>query len=158
MNTNETMTALTAGGARIWCLSTKGRPTMVERAKILPPESRTGAIIPEERQAVMRTSRLAGRYDQVIDRESAYELLAAKYEQARQEDETAKQAKEAEKEAREEARRARQADQEARRRAKDNPITSIVNDVTKQASRTLGREVGRTIIRGILGGLFGKKK
>lgn len=148
--TEEAITTLATGEALVSFLNRKGEPNMVDRAKVLPPESRTGAVTADERQAVIKSSRLAGRYDQLIDRESAYELLAAKYEKARQEAEAARAEKNA-------AEAAREAEKEARRRAKDNPLTSIVNDVTKQASRTLGREVGRSIVRGILGGLFGKK-
>lgn len=148
--TEEAITTLATGEALVSFLNRKGEPNMVERAKVLPPESRTGAITADERRAVMKSSRLAGRYEQIIDRESAYELLAAKYEKAQQEADAARAEKNA-------AEAAIAAEKEARRRAKDNPLTSIVNDVTKQASRTLGREVGRSIVRGILGGLFGKK-
>ena len=159
-DTEKAITALGTGDALVSFLDPKGAPTMVERVKILPPESRTGAVTPEERQAVIRASRLAGRYDSPIDRESAYELLAAKYEQAQRETAAARVAKEAETRAREEAKRAREEERESKRQARENPniIGSIFGDVTKQASRTLGREVGRSIVRGILGGLFGGKR
>lgn len=158
--TEEAISQLATGEALVSFLGPKGDPTQVERAKILPPESRTGAVTAEERQAVIKNSRLAGRYEQAIDRESAYELLAAKFQEAQQEAETARRTKESEQQARAEARQAREAEREARRQAKENPniLGSILGDVTKQATRTLGREVGRNIVRGILGGLFGRKK
>ena len=167
-STEEAITSLATGEALVSFLDAKGAPAMVEKALVLPPESRVGAVSPEERQAVLRDSRLAGRYDQAIDRESAYELLTQHFEQRQRAAEEAVQAKEETAKAKEEARQAkeeerqrREAEREAARQAKDSP-TGVLLDagrrVTRTISTTVGREIGRSIIRGIMGGLFGGRK
>jgi DNA helicase HerA-like ATPase len=158
--TEEAITELGIGEALVSFLDLKGRPAQVERALVLPPESRVGAISPEERQKVIAASRLAGRYDTPIDRESAYEMLAEHFSQRQREADEAEAAKQAAKDAKEQERQRREDERAAKRQAKENPdvLGSVLNDVTKQAGQTLGRELGRSIIRGILGGLFGGKR
>jgi hypothetical protein len=69
------ITELGVGEALISFLDAKGTPGITERALVLPPSSRIGAVTPEERRQTMATSLVAGHYEQVIDRESAYERL-----------------------------------------------------------------------------------
>lgn len=69
------ITELGVGEALISFLDDKGAPGITERAFVLPPHSQIGAITPEQREAVLHASVLAGTYEQVNDRESAYELL-----------------------------------------------------------------------------------
>jgi uncharacterized protein len=69
------ITELGVGEALVSFLDEHGRPTVVERAFVVPPGSRIGPIDPAERKAVMRASVVAGVYDQADDRESAYEVL-----------------------------------------------------------------------------------
>ena len=156
-STEEAITALATGEALVSFLDSTGAPTMVERALVLPPESRVGAVSPEERRAVIQNSRLAGRYDQPIDRESAYELLTQHFEHRQQEADNAAQAKQQAQQAKEEERRRREAERQAAREAKNSP-TGILLDAAKQTTRTIGREIGRSIIRGLMGGLFGGRK
>lgn len=160
-STEEAITSLATGEALVSFLDAKGAPSMVERALVLPPESRVGAITPEERRAVVQNSRLIGRYDQPVDRESAYELLTRHFQQRQQAADEAAQAKEEARRAKEEERQQREAERRAAREAKDSP-TGILLDSTKRVTRTIsstiGREIGRTIIRGVLGGLFGGRK
>jgi DNA helicase HerA-like ATPase len=66
---------LGTGEALISFLDEKGRPAMVERAFVLPPASRLGPLTAAERSALIQQSPLRGRYEQTIDRESAYERL-----------------------------------------------------------------------------------
>ncbi|WP_018412484.1 helicase HerA-like C-terminal domain-containing protein [Methyloversatilis thermotolerans] len=68
---------LGTGEALISFLDEKGRPSVVERAFVLPPASRLGPLSAEERSAAIRQSPLQGRYEQALDRESAYEMLTA---------------------------------------------------------------------------------
>ncbi len=77
-STEAAITELAVGEALVSFLDEKGRPTVVERAYILPPASRIGPITPEERKAVMAASPVAGVYDKDVDRESAYEKLKAR--------------------------------------------------------------------------------
>ncbi|ALM82039.1 helicase HerA-like domain-containing protein [Bordetella sp. N] len=69
------ITDLGVGEALVSLLDEKGRPGMTQRAWILPPGSRIGPCSAEERQALRAGSPLAGKYDQAIDRVSAYEVL-----------------------------------------------------------------------------------
>ncbi|MBC7207994.1 MAG: DUF853 family protein, partial [Methyloversatilis sp.] len=68
---------LGTGEALISFLDEKGRPSMVERAFVLPPASRLGPLTADERSAMIQHSPMRGRYEQTLDRESAYEMLAA---------------------------------------------------------------------------------
>ena len=77
-STEAAITELAVGEALVSFLDEKGRPTVVERAYILPPASRIGPITPEERNAAMTASPVAGVYDKDVDRESAYEKLKAR--------------------------------------------------------------------------------
>jgi len=77
-STEAAITELGVGEALVSFLDEKGRPTVVERAYILPPASRIGPITPEERKAAMTASPVAGVYDKDVDRESAYEKLKAR--------------------------------------------------------------------------------
>ena len=72
----------------------KGMPGVVERTLIRPPSSHLGPLEPPERQAVIEGSPVAGKYEALQDRESAYEMLAKRAEEA------AKEAEQAESQAR----------------------------------------------------------
>jgi DNA helicase HerA-like ATPase len=69
---------LGVGEALVSMLDAKGTPEVVERTLIGPPSARVGPISPSERQAVMAASSFAGKYDSMIDRESAFEMLQAR--------------------------------------------------------------------------------
>ena len=75
--TYDTLLELGTGEALVSFLDVKGTPAMVERAKILFPLSQIGAVTPEQRADLIKRSRLYGRYDHPVDRESAYELITA---------------------------------------------------------------------------------
>src|SRR6202044_4040436 len=76
------ITELEVGEALVSFLDEKGTPGVVERALILPPHSRIGPITPDERQKLIQNSVVAGVYEKVVDRESAYERLKARADQA----------------------------------------------------------------------------
>ena len=73
--TDEAIMNLETGEALVSFLDEKGAPSMVERAKILFPLSQIGAITDGQRLDIIKQSRIYGKYDQMIDRESAYEML-----------------------------------------------------------------------------------
>ena len=81
-DTEEAITQLKTGEALVSFLDEDGAPGVVERATILPPQSSMNAISDEVRQEEIRTSYFAGLYDEVVDRESAYEQLAASFQQS----------------------------------------------------------------------------
>lgn len=80
--TQDAITELNTGEALISFLDEKGAPSVVEMATILPPQSRLGAASDAERQMNMNNSGMAGKYDDIIDRESAYEILNGVGQQA----------------------------------------------------------------------------
>ena len=73
--TADVITELGVGEALVSMLEPGGIPGIVERVKVVPPRSRMGTVTAEERQETMAASPLAGKYDQTVDRESAYEIL-----------------------------------------------------------------------------------
>lgn len=73
--TDEAIMNLETGEALVSFLDEKGAPQIVERAKILFPLSQIGAITEQQRSDIVRQSRIYGKYDNAIDRESAYEML-----------------------------------------------------------------------------------
>ena len=155
-NTESAILELGTGEALISLLDEKGAPCIVERAKILFPLSQIGAITDEQRQGLIRSSRLYGTYDKSFDRESAYEVLVAEQQQAE---------KRAQKEAEEEAKRK---EKEAKEKEKSSKSTSTRSTSTKKKSATrkaaekainttattFGRQLGKSIFRSILGGIF----
>ncbi|WP_332682562.1 helicase HerA-like domain-containing protein [Bosea sp. (in: a-proteobacteria)] len=73
--TEEAITQLAVGEALTSTLEGKGTPTMVERTLIAPPMAQVGPITPQQRAECLRASGFAGKYDTMIDRDSAYEEL-----------------------------------------------------------------------------------
>ena len=69
------ITELAVGEALISFLDAKGRPSVTERVYVLPPGSQIGPITPEQRKALIAGSLVAGAYEKVVDRESAYEKI-----------------------------------------------------------------------------------
>jgi len=75
IDTERAITELAVGEALVSFLEDKGAPAVVERAWVLPPASRIGPLSDAERRSVMADSLVRGRYEQAVDRESAYEKL-----------------------------------------------------------------------------------
>ncbi|KQW51952.1 MULTISPECIES: helicase HerA-like domain-containing protein [unclassified Roseateles] len=73
------ITELAVGEALVSLLDEKGRPSITERVFVLPPGSQIGPITPAQRQALLANSLVAGVYEKLLDRESAYERLAAQH-------------------------------------------------------------------------------
>ena len=69
------ITELGVGEALVSLLDEKGRPSVTERVWVLPPGSQIGPVTPEQRRALVEGSLVAGVYEKVVDRESAYEKL-----------------------------------------------------------------------------------
>lgn len=126
------ITELGVGEALVSVLDAKGIPTPVQRAWILPPQSRLTPLSDRERQEVIRRSVLYGHYDRAIDRQSAYELLQSRAAQAPDLGTPAPRGV-------------------GRRPAGENIITAMA----KSAARSIGTQIGREITRGVLGTLFG---
>lgn len=143
VNVVETITELGVGEALVSTLDEKGRPMPVERAFICPPGSRIGVITDTERETVMRNSLIYGHYEKALDRESAYEILKARADEA---------AVEAD------AGRTVDKQKPAAKRQVGRPRDTLLDTVSKTAARTIGSELGKRLIRGLLGSLLSGKK
>ena len=95
--TDEAIMNLETGEALVSFLDEKGAPSVVERAKMLFPLSQIGAISEQQRADIIRQSRIYGKYDTMVDRESAYEILTKEAEQDLQAQQQEAQAKAEEK-------------------------------------------------------------
>ena len=95
--TADAITTLETGEALVSFLDAKGAPGVVERARILFPLSQIGAITDGQRLDIRNASPLKGKYDNVIDRESAFEILLADRQRAEQEQARQQQAVEEQK-------------------------------------------------------------
>lgn len=138
-DTGAVITELATGEALVSFLDEQGIPSIVERAFIMPPRSELGTIDAAERSRLITASSLSGKYDQLIDRASAYELLQV-------------QAKEAQLERKHsEERKAEQ--KQSKRTAPKRSQQSMLGKAANAALTTIGRELGRSIVRGILGSL-----
>jgi DNA helicase HerA-like ATPase len=154
-STEAVITQLGTGEALVSVLEDKGIPSVVGRTLIRPPSSRIGPLSPEERRAIMAQSPVAGLYDEVIDRESAYEVLKATAEKRKRDEDLARDRAEWEKT--ETLRRKEQAQREKaaapRRSTRQTPVEAAVNSM----ARTVANRLGAALVRGILGGLSRKR-
>ncbi|MBW8367338.1 MAG: DUF853 domain-containing protein [Arenimonas sp.] len=144
---------LGVGEALVSMLLDKGIPMPVERALIAPPRCRMGAITPEERAAVRNRSPVGGKYDSAINRESAFEMLAKRAEQATAPDPQAGGQTQAPGKAAEPAPSRMDEFLWGTKRRQ-----GAVEAAAKSATRTVANGIGRQILRGLLGGLLGGKK
>lgn len=127
------ITELKIGEALVSVLNADGSPTPVEQVFICPPAAQIGPITPEQRADLLARSPYAGRYDQLVDRESAYELL--KQRAAQQAAATA-------------------SSPVAQKSAGRSSGQGIAEAFLKSAARSIGSSVGRQIVRGVLGSLL----
>lgn len=140
--TDELLTSLGIGQCLISALSEKGIPTPLAATHLRAPMSRIGVLTPDEIQQTVSSSTIAAKYNEVIDRESAFEILNKKLQDAAKEEEEEKEEEKPEKKSKKEEK----------------------STLEKISDNTMVRQVGRTVFkevaRGLLGvlGLGGKKK
>ncbi|MEM7079629.1 MAG: helicase HerA-like domain-containing protein [Pseudomonadota bacterium] len=149
------LTTLGVGEALISTLDEEGAPTSAVAATMAPPESQIGPIKVAERKEQMGNSPMSGRYDQAVDRESAYELLQSKAEENARlleaEERAQTQAKQREKERKAAERAAKKASSGRRRRSNRQTVSEAF---FKSAVRSVGRSLGSKLVRGLLGSLL----
>jgi len=158
------ITELGVGEALVSFLDEHGRPTVVERAMVLAPASRIGPMTAEERRAAIAASPIAGHYEKLLDRESAYEKLTGAAAQKVGAGDTAPQAS-------------------ATSTAPAEPAAAgggllggfgdvlfgstgprggqrdgLAQTMAKTVVRTIGSQVGREIMRGVLGSIMGGRR
>ena len=160
----DAITELGVGEALVSVLDEKGRPTVTERAFVVPPGSQLGPVTPAERKGVIEGSLVFGTYEKAVDRESAYEKLKGRAVE-------------------------KHADAPASPQGQPMPqgspapqssgtgAGSVISDilfgrtgprggkqskgmveaVATSAARAIGSELGRQVLRGVLGSILGKK-
>jgi len=153
------ITELAVGEALVSFLDAKGRPGVTERVYVLPPGSQIGPITPQQRQALLASSLVAGVYETMVDRESAYEKLKGRAAQAPTPSTAPPNGN-------------------SNAPASDGGgLLGGLNDVlfgstgprggrrdglaqtmAKSAVRTMGTSLGREILRGVMGSIFGGRK
>lgn len=160
----DAMTAITqlgVGEALVSLLEAKAVPSVVQRTLVRPPSSRIGPITESERRRVVATSPVSGQYDETVDRESAFEILQRRAEEAAR---VAEDERKGDRRERRDDYRYRDdddfEDEYRRRRSRttsDRPRTSNRQTVTEAAIksivRSVGSSLGRALVRGILGSL-----
>ena len=135
--TDEAIMNLETGEALVSFLDEKGAPNVVERAKVLFPLSQIGAITEGQRLDIIKQSRIYGKYDTPVERESAFEVLMAENEQQIQ-------AAEEERAAAEESKSVAKAEKEAAKSEKKKPgmmskvWKAIITAVTSTMATILG--------------------
>ena len=158
--TYDTLLELGTGEALVSFLDDKGTPAIVERAKILFPLSQIGAITEDQRRDLINRSRLFGRYDHPIDRESAYEIIVAATEEAERQKAEIEAAEEAEKQAaiqaKEDAKAAREAEKAAKEKAK-KAKNSIASKVLKSVLTAVTGVAAGVVADSVTAKVTGKK-
>ncbi|MBJ6371730.1 helicase HerA-like domain-containing protein [Sedimentitalea arenosa] len=138
-------------------LQDKGVPGIVERTLIRPPSSQLGPIAETDRAAILETSDMAGKYDTPLDRQSAFEMLAKRAEDAAAAAEKAEETAEQMEPMFREFNAARRYSGSRVPRSTSRPTKqteSFGEALTKNVMKELTGTTGRRIVRGILGGLF----
>ncbi|MBK6986589.1 MAG: DUF853 family protein [Bacteroidetes bacterium] len=142
--TDELLTSIGIGQALITALNEKGIPTPLAATHLRAPMSRIGVLTSDEIQQIVSASSIAPKYNEVIDRESAFEILNAKLKAAEEEDAST--------------------DSPPENKTKKKSAKEEKSTIEKISENTMVRQVGRTVMkevaRGLLGvlGLGGKKK
>lgn len=162
-NTAEVITQLGVGEALVSTLQDKGIPSPVERTIMAPPRCRMGAITPEERAMVRARSPVGARYDSPVNRESAYEILSKRAEQAAADADLAKREAEAAKAQKDVAKSTPASAPAGNSWLRDMLFGTgrrqgAIEATAKSAMRTVGNGLGRKILRGVLGGMLGGKR
>ncbi|HZR45060.1 MAG TPA: helicase HerA-like domain-containing protein, partial [Candidatus Manganitrophaceae bacterium] len=147
LNVEKAISELGVGEALVSLLDEKGEPGVVERALIVPPQSRIGPIPPEAYRQIVQRSVLYGHYEKAIDRESAYEKLRARAER------TAPAGQPVEPERSWTDLLTGSVGKRGRSRE------GIVESMAKSAARAIGSQLGRQIMRGLFGSIgTGRKR
>jgi len=132
LDTEKVISELGVGEALVSMLDAKGSPAIVERAFICPPQSRMAPLSDSELAEKIASSPVAGHYERMVDRESAYEQLKTRTEST--------------------------GDSSAGKKEVPSEAGKLLGALAKSAAHAIGSQLGRQIIRGVLGSLFGGKR
>jgi DNA helicase HerA-like ATPase len=133
--TEDLITQLGIGEALITLLNEKGIPTPLVHCMIRPPQSRMDILTESEIDMIASNSKIAANYNEVIDSQSAYEMLSAKLDEAEKRTQEQEQEKEPERK---------------KKRSPASEKSVLDNPVIKSMTRTAGNTIVRTLL-GVLG-------
>jgi len=159
-STETAISELGVGEALVSFLNNDGTPSIVERAFILPPKGKIGPIDDNLRRKIIQSSIIYGKYEKVIDRESAFEILKVRADQKQKQLEREEAMAQQQKQIQNERAYNRQYYDYGQRSSsrsyakQKSPVEDIAGAVLKSAARSVGYSVGRKLVRGILGSLF----
>ena len=147
--TEREILELGTGEALVSFLDEEGAPAMVQRAKILFPLSQIGAITDEQRAQIIQNSRICGKYEDVKERESAFEIIAKQREEAEKQ---AAEAKEKAKKEKEKARLEKEKEkEEAKKKKKSGKSKSVLTTVLGTAvtyfAKTIATQLARNLTK-----------
>lgn len=148
----KVITELGVGEALVSFLDEKGRPSIVEKAYILPPHSKVGPVEQNKKEQQMDASSYRGKYLQSVDRESAYEILQDKM--FRDKEAAQAEAAKSSRSRRDPYQDTYQEHRPARKRGR-KPDTTM-EKLAKTAVNSVGRQVARELVRGLLGSFLRK--
>ena len=137
--TEQEILELGTGEALVSFLDEKGAPSMVQKAKILFPLSQIGAITDEQRNSILQSSSISGKYESMVDRESAFEQIM------KQREASAKQAEE-EKRQKEEEKARKEAQKEEEKRRKEEEKRRKEEEKEKKRSSAKTKSIFATVI------------
>jgi hypothetical protein len=143
--TEDAIMEMGTGEALVSFLDEKGVPGMVQRARILFPLSQIGAISESQRKQCINASRLYGKYDRVIDRESAFEVLLAQSEKEQAEIQAAAQEEERELRKAKEAKPAKEKDKKKSNGLGSKIFAAAVGAAISSVSRSIGTTVANKV-------------
>ncbi|MEI9945639.1 MAG: helicase HerA-like domain-containing protein [Chitinophagaceae bacterium] len=132
--TEDELTKLGIGEAFITTLNEKGVPTPLVHTLLCPPRSRMDILTPVEIDTIISKSKLAEKYNKVVDSESAYEILTEKLKEAEEKSQQQQEEKKQEKETKTTTKK--------EKGILDDPIV-----------KSMTRTAGNTIVRSLLGAL-----
>ena len=154
LDIEKAITELGVGEALVSLLDVKGRPSETEQVYVLLPGSQLGPITPEQRQALMANSLVAGVYEKAVDRESAYEHLKGAAPAAAK----ASGGAQAQTSVTDQVLSGLSDALFGSTGPRGGQHQGLAQTMVKSAVRTIGTQIGREILRGVLGNVLGGRK
>lgn len=147
--TEREILELGTGEALVSFLDEKGAPAMVQRAKILFPLSQIGAITDEQRAEIIQKSRICGKYEEVKERESAFEIIVKQREEA---EKLATEAKEKAEKEKENARLEKEKEKEEAKKKKKSGknksiLTTVIGTAVTYFAKTIATQLARNLTK-----------
>ena len=145
-DTTQAILELGTGEALLSFQNENGEPSVVEKAIVLPPQSKMGTIDDMTRNKIINSSILLGKYEEVEERNSAYEELNELIKQKIEEEEAAKQAIADEKAAKEKAKEDEKKKKEEEKKKKNDPMNKLK---TKATNKVVNKVLDKAINKGL---------